>query len=541
MRNTEAISSSVRFISSSFWAILLLSLASVPALAATGQVDVDTEYQQLEGFGASGAWYEGWLTAHPKKDELYDLLFDELGLDIYRLRNTYDQSGGYSYIINSSQIVTAAKARNPMIKIMISSWSPPGYLKSNGSTVGGTLKKDAGGYMYEEFAQWWAGSLTAFSNYGMVADYVSMQNEPDFVAEHDTCKFTPTETTDYAGYNLAFEALYDELNGMANFPKLLAPEACNMGSSAGYINALIDKSHVYGYAHHYYGDGNPDYPDTFITPMQNFASQYGNKPLMQTEFAKLGSPPPIYFTDAMNLAILMHNSLTIEGVSAYFYWDLYWASPACLVAFPSYGDPSYTINPIYYAFKQYSAFTDPNWYRVGASTNSGNLRISAFKNPDCTELSIIIINDATSNISLSLSLGDFNPTSSEVYRTSNTEDTAYVGTFNESVPIVLPGESITTISLAGFYSQYSNCAEVKAAGHRLASDIGGDGDCYVNYEDLDVIIDYWPTTSGCGGMSNCEGADFEPDGDVDLADFSTFGLEWMYCNNPEDESCTSNW
>jgi glucuronoarabinoxylan endo-1,4-beta-xylanase len=532
--NTEATSNSVRFISSSFWAILLLSLASVPALAATGQVDVDTEYQQLEGFGAAGAWYEGWVTAHPKKNELYYLFFQVLGLDIYRVRNTYDYDSGY--ISRSGQIVKAAKTRNPNIKVMISSWSPPDYLKSTGSTVGGTLKKDAGGYMYEEFAQWWAGSLAEFASEGMVADYVNMQNEPDYVATWDSCKFTYNETASWAGYNLAFEALYDELNGMDNFPKLLAPEACNTGGSVGYINALIDKSHVYGYAHHYYGDGDPDNPDTFIPQMQNFASlYYGEKPLMQTEF----SHDTETHDDTMDLAVLMHNALTVEGVSAYLYWDLFWGGSGGLVTIPSYGSSSYAINPVFYAFMHYSAFTDPNWYRVGASTNSGSLRISAFKNPDCTELSIIIINVSAGSISLSLSLGDFNPTSSEVYQTDPTEDAAYIGPF--TVPIELTGESITTINLTGSCSPYSNCAEVKAADHRLTSDIAGDGDCYVNYEDLAVIIDYWPTTSGCGGMSNCDGADFEPDGDVDFADFSTFGLQWLYCNNPEDASCTPNW
>ena len=36
-----------------------------PEPDASGSVNVGTVYQELEGFGASGAWYEGWLTAHP--------------------------------------------------------------------------------------------------------------------------------------------------------------------------------------------------------------------------------------------------------------------------------------------------------------------------------------------------------------------------------------------------------------------------------------------------------------------------------------------
>ena len=42
-------------------------------------------------------------------------------------------------------------------------------------------------------------------------------------------------------------------------------------------------------------------------------------------------------------------------------------------------------------------------------------------------------------------------------------------------------------------------------------------------------------------MNNCDGADFEPDGDVDFADFSIFALQWAQCNDPEDAGCTHNW
>ena len=63
------------------------------------------------------------LANHPDKDDLYDILFDQLGLDIYRERNTYDDS--FSHINYTAEIVAGAKQRNPNLKIMISSWSPP--------------------------------------------------------------------------------------------------------------------------------------------------------------------------------------------------------------------------------------------------------------------------------------------------------------------------------------------------------------------------------------------------------------------------------
>jgi glucuronoarabinoxylan endo-1,4-beta-xylanase len=418
---------------------------------ATGLVDVGTVYQELEGFGASGAWYENWLPAHPLRNEIYDCLFRQLGLDIYRIRNTYGISA--SNISNSAKIIQAAGASlGHPIKVMISSWSPPAYLKSNANTAGGTLKKDANGnFMYDEFAQWWADGLAEYSRCGIDANYVNIQNEPDWLADWDTCKFTPTERTQWAGYNLAFEAVYQELNArMEKLPKLLAAEACGCGASNSYIDALIDPNHVYGYAHHLYAGGSHDAPDGYISAMTNFAARYGDKPLLQTEFAK-GESEPITFSDAMNLALLMHNSLVVEGASAYLYWELFWANPKGLVSLdnPWQANPGYTINPTYYAFKQYSAFTDPGWHRVEASTDSSGLRISAFTSPDANDVSIIVINISDVSIDLSLSVGDFLSESCEVYRTSETEHTAYIGTFDQSQLLTLPPQTITTISLIG--------------------------------------------------------------------------------------------
>ncbi len=83
-----------------------------------------------------------------------------------------------------------------------------------------------------------------------------------------------------------------------------------------------------------------------------------------------------------------------------------------------------------------------------------------------------------------------------------------------------------------------NCFEVQQFGFRLASDLNGD--CYVRLEDLAVVVQYWLNTD-CGELEDCDGSDFEPDGDVDFIDFSEFGLQWMQCNNPKDASCTPNW
>jgi subtilisin family serine protease len=87
--------------------------------------------------------------------------------------------------------------------------------------------------------------------------------------------------------------------------------------------------------------------------------------------------------------------------------------------------------------------------------------------------------------------------------------------------------------------RYQTCADVQAGGDGLESDLTGD--CYINYQDLKVIADYWLNTD-CTGSDNCEGADFEPrDGVVDFFDFSDFAVWWLLCNDPENAGCSPNW
>jgi O-glycosyl hydrolase len=372
-----------------------------------------------------------------------------------------------------------------------------------------------------------------------------MQNEPDWLAGWDTCKFTPTESSSWAGYNKAFEALCAKMATVSNPPKMLAPESAGFIQLASYINNLFDRSPLYGYSHHLYNSntgGNGSNPDGFIGDMTSFASQFADKPRMQTEF----SAGETTFIDAMNLAKLMHNSLTVEDAAAYFHWDLFWAhsdgdsnaTGLVTIRTPSY---TYTINPVYWAFKHYSAFTDPNWQRLEADTNSSALRISAFVSPDNNQMSVIILNTSDVNISLDLSLGNFEVTDGNIYRTNSslTEKCAFVGAFVENTPLTLPKNSITTVALRGILIP-TNCQEVQDFGYGLPADLTGD--CYVNYKDLKVISDYWLKT-GCGDYNNCDGADFKPrDGIVNFFDFSDFAKEWMQCNNPEElDDCIPNW
>jgi glucuronoarabinoxylan endo-1,4-beta-xylanase len=523
----------------------------------TGEVDIGTVYQELEGFGGAACYDAPTLAYHPNREEVYDLLFRDLGLDALRIKNTYGISS--SEIIATGLIASAARqpTRNPNLKLLLVPWSPAAYLKSSGDlgTDNSTLKKDPSDpnnsapyyYVYKAYADWWLNSLTGsggFNSVGIYPDYISIQNEPDWGYQDQVCRFRYSESSTYAGYDKAFEAVYNRLDGnVSPMPKMLAPESMGFGGSQTFINALNARgqmNNIYGFSHHLYSDGSYTNPDGMISGMINYHNNYGdyyNKPLFQTEYGQPGDPPT--FNDAVLMAQHIYNCLHYERVTSYYQWTSFrnggYTTGGMINLSPGGG---YIIRDLYWFFKAYAYFTDPGWYVINTSlggTGASNLRMIAFKSPDSNQRTIVILNKSTSNINLTITLNGFSLDNSEIYRSSETEHWAYIGPFYEGGSLMLPARSITTIHSTAF----SDCDDVLFAGYGLTSDLSGD--CYVNYQDLKIISDNWLNTD-CGTYDDCEGADFEPtDGSVNLLDLSRFAEQWLWCNDPADADCTQNW
>ncbi|WP_082443194.1 MULTISPECIES: glycoside hydrolase family 30 protein [unclassified Sphingomonas] len=72
--------------------------------------------------------------------------------------------------------VQAALAINPKLVVMASPWSPPGWMKTGDSMIGGTLRDDT----YAVYARYLVRYLQAYAAQGVAMRYVTIQNEPDF-------------------------------------------------------------------------------------------------------------------------------------------------------------------------------------------------------------------------------------------------------------------------------------------------------------------------------------------------------------------------
>lgn len=171
-------------------------------------VDVDEAqvYQTMDGFGASMTDASAWLIANrlapERRDELMEKLFDHnegIGLSYMRVTmgasdfslNHYsynDLPAGESdpelqrfsiehdkaYIIPT---LLHARKINPDLKLMGSPWSAPGWMKTSGSLIGGSLNNE----YYRTYADYFVKFIQAYEAAGLPVDAVTPQNEPHHV------------------------------------------------------------------------------------------------------------------------------------------------------------------------------------------------------------------------------------------------------------------------------------------------------------------------------------------------------------------------
>ena len=434
-------------------------------------IDTAVPHQALVGFGAATA-YQAYLLSG-RTDDIYQVLFVDSGLDILRLGNWYQNQPSTntnpttpfsdSPTVQIVQKATAARGGTPP-KILMSAWSPPAYLKSNGMTrppygsggtaTAGTLVQNGGAYAYADYADWWVRSLQAYAAQGVVPDYISIQNEPDFYTRGwETCLFGASEGASMegitvAGYGQALDAVYGAIQAstLASRPVLVGPE------TTGFLDNVVQKylaglnlAELGGIAHHLYGstEDNPN-PDWFNDSMGSVgkAAAAAGLPTFMTEY----SP---YAPTMFETAWLMNNALTVENVSAYIYWELIWSPkpPTGLVTVASQ-DPSspYTINDTYYALKHFARWTDPGWVRVDAKSSLSAVRASAFVSPDGASLTLVLLNTGAKDHLVAVSPGAFPFGSLAIYRSSGSnERTASVAPETDG-NVLLPSRSIATLT-----------------------------------------------------------------------------------------------
>jgi beta-glucanase (GH16 family) len=172
-------------------------------------IDPTERYQPIDGFGASftdsAAYLINQKLSESERDTLMRKLFhpeDGIGLsfvrnpmgasDFARTIYSYNDMPAGETDIELAQfsidhdmediipLVKQALALNPDLKLMASPWSPPGWMKTTGSMIGGSLLPEYYGVYGEYFIRF----LEAYRAEGIEFYAVTPQNEPLYVPGH---------------------------------------------------------------------------------------------------------------------------------------------------------------------------------------------------------------------------------------------------------------------------------------------------------------------------------------------------------------------
>jgi glucosylceramidase len=384
-------------------------------------VDETTTYQQMVGFGAAMTDASAYLLNNKlgsQRDAIMQELFGRnpgLGLSFVRVpMGASDFSSvDYSYddmpagqtdstLANFSiapdrtdklPMLRQALTINPQLKLVASPWSPPGWMKSTGSMIKGTLLPQS----YDSFANYFRKFIQAYATEGVPIYAITVQNEPAY------------EPPDYPGMRLDSVARGEVIG------KHVGPVLAGAG-----LNTLV-----------FDWDHNWDHPGEPLTVLSNpAASQYvnavawhcygGNVSAQETVHASYPAKD-VYFTEcsggawapvfADNLKYFV-GTLIIGATRGWAKGVAFWnlaldenAGPhlgGCgncrgVITINS-GSGFVTRNVEYYALAHASQFVRPGAHRIASTSDVSGLQSVAFKNADDGSKVLIVLNTGSAEV-----------------------------------------------------------------------------------------------------------------------------------------------
>lgn len=286
---------------------------------------------------------------------------------------------------------------NPNIKIIATPWSPPVWMKDNGSSIGGSLKTE----YYGVYAQYFVKYIQEMKKTGITIDAVTPQNEPLHPGNNPSMYMTAEQQRDFIKNNLgpAFQT--------ANLSTKIIVYDHNCDKPEYPLTILADteaSKFVDGSAFHLYA-GN-------ILILNNVHNAYPDKNVYFTEqwTGSTGSFSGDLMWHTKNVVIgSMRNwsKIALEwniANDAAFNPHTPGGCTQCKGAITINNSETFTRNVGYYIIAQASKFIPQNSVRI-SSSESGNLSSVAFKTP-AGKIALIVLNDGANNETFNIKYND---------------------------------------------------------------------------------------------------------------------------------------
>jgi len=402
------------------------------------QVVPQTRYQTVDGFGAAlPMWTNNMLTS----DEVRTLVGtgdDELGLSIIRTIIS-PNSREWSVAMDN---LRDAKAFGENVKILASPWSPPAYMKTNNSTTsGGKLLTR----YYGDYATHLNSFVDTMAAENIEIDVVSVQNEPDWHPDYDSCDWSGTELSNFVrdygnlidtnvlvGESLRFNRAYTD------------PSLNDAGARQNF-------EYVGGHLYSAQTSGNfTRYPLAEARNKHRWMTEWLTHEADGSGAAIWGGNDLKAWNETLDSVLgSVHQSMDVQW-NAYIWW---WARR--FYSFIGDGEAQYgtqrgAVLKRGWAFSHYAKYVRPGYTRVGVNyTRSFNdLYTTAYEGPDKTV--VVLLNRSNNGYSNVVFNGVNNLTDVEAYVTSQTLNRRLLNTSvaGDDVILSIPARSVVTLVMS---------------------------------------------------------------------------------------------
>jgi glucuronoarabinoxylan endo-1,4-beta-xylanase len=364
--------------------------------------------QVIQGFGCATVFNPPNTSAITSEefDRLFGSANGQVGLNTLRIRIATDDSW------RATELGYAKAAIQRGAKVFASPWSPPANMKTNNSLIKGKLIPDSAA----AYAKYLNDFAMYMANNGASLYAVSVQNEPDWEPNYESCVWTATEMRDFIkNHGAAITAT-----------RLIAPELVNNNQT--YVNTILSDDAAAAnldiLGTHLYGGGL----------IENTLAAAKNKEVWMTEHLDTLTT----YNANLNTAIEIHDCFTKANFNAYIWW---------------YGKRFYgligqdgIVTKRGYMVSHFARFIKQGAIRLGTSANTRNdVLISAYKNG--TKKVLVAINWGVYNVKQKISFQNASLVSVVPYVTTsskNVEQGTVIPAVNNGFEYTLPPGSIVT-------------------------------------------------------------------------------------------------
>lgn len=380
----------------------------------------DLQYEVFEGFGGAitdSAAYVYSKMKPEQKQELLNAYFSEeemnygmvripmdscdFSTDMYEAMGDEKDARLLSFSMERTEkyiipmLEDAQRAAGHALEIMLSPWSPPVFMKTNGS-------RKNGGSLKPEYADLWADYICRyikeFRERGFVVKRISLQNEPKAVQTWDSCVYTAQQEKNFLKDHMYPALIHNHMEDIEVF--IWDHNKERAFERAAEIVDDTTREMVTGVACHWYSGDHFEnlsllrqfYPDLKLIVSESCI-----------EYSKYDAAD-----SAVNAGRLSHEIMgdLNHGVTAFYDWNLLLDQNGgpnhvgnyCQAPF-LYHIENQTLMPqlIQKHFYHFSHYIRKGDVRIGFSKYTDALDVTAYKNSD-NKIAVIVLNKSNENL-----------------------------------------------------------------------------------------------------------------------------------------------